>query len=83
MAKHAPTQLVPPIVTDEAHHRQLIETAAAAGCHKVAVCFSRVLTGINSAAGVTPQEAAEMADAHAAWMAAAQALEDWRERHAA
>ena len=63
---------------DEAHHERLIEIAAKAHCHSVALNIARAVHSIHSLDKPTLGEAREIASAQADCVAADQALEDWR-----
>ena len=67
---------------DEAHHERLIEIAAEAHRHSVAVNLARAVHSIYSTDGPTYDESARIKLAEADCVAADKALAEWRERHA-
>jgi len=67
---------------DEVHHDRLVETAAKAHQHSVAINLARAILSIHSAADPTPGALAEIRSAEAACLIADKALSDWRELHA-
>ena len=66
------------MTADEAHHERLIEIAAKAHCHSVALNLARAVHSIHSLDKPTLAEAREIASAQAECAAADKALADWR-----
>ena len=65
------------MTADEAHHERLIEIAAKAHCHSVALNLAKALHSIHSLDKPTLGEAREIASAQADCLAANKALADW------
>jgi hypothetical protein len=63
---------------EEARHERLVEIAAAAHQHRVAINLASAIESLYSAGGRSLRGVAEMISADAAAEAADKALEDWR-----
>lgn len=68
----------PPMDSEEAQHEHLIEIAASALQHQIAIDFARVVRALYWVHQPTREETAESASAYAAVVAANKALADWR-----
>jgi hypothetical protein len=66
------------MTADQAHHDRLIEVAAKAHSHSVALNLAKALHSIHSLDKPTLIEAREIASAQADCVAADKALADWR-----
>jgi hypothetical protein len=66
---------------EQAHHERLVEIAAAAHQHRIALNLARAVSSLYSADRPTSEETAELAAGDAAVLAADEALAEWRELH--